>query len=233
MSELANVLDELVADAPVKQANWTDVVARSGEPARPHRPRRRLVLALAVLLLLALGGTAVGVGVDLLRQQETFHANFPDDPTRIGPLVQIVSGDEWALIAWRSEDGICLDFAIPGNSPFGCGFPVRGAGGRTDAASGPLHAVAGFFSGGNLVGGDGKATIFGVAAQSVAAVEVELRDGHVVEAPLYDAPAALRAEVRFFIVRLALGELERARGNPVRSYSAYDREGKLIERFED
>lgn len=235
MNELGTLLDELVAGAPVEKASWTDVLARSRKIGHPRRAGKRLVLALAVLLLLALAGTAVGVGVDLLRQQEDFHASLPDDPKRLGPLVEVTSGDEWALIAWRSESGICLDFAIPGTSPFGCGFPVRGAKPATDASGTglPTHAVAGFFVGSNLVGGDGKATIFGIAAHDVAAVKIELRDGRVIGASLFDAPAALDAEVRFFIVRLRLGQLEYKALNPVRAYNAYDRDGRLIERFED
>lgn len=234
MSELTAVLNELVADAPVEKANWPDVVARSRRLRRRRVPRR-LVLALAALALLALAGTAIGVGVSLLTQQERFHAQVPDDPKRLGPLVEITSGDNWALIGWRSEDGICLDFAIPGNSPFGCGFPVRGAKPSTDASGSglPTHAVAGFFSGSNLLGGDGKATIFGIAAHEVAAVKIELRDGRVISPPVYDAPPTLQTEVRFFVVRLPLGELERRVGNPVRAYNAYDQTGTLIERNED
>lgn len=234
MSDLAAMLDALVGDAPVDKASWADVVTRSRR--RPQRVRRRLVLALAVIGVLALAGTAVGVGVNLLTQQERFHASVPDDAKRLGPLVEITSGDNWALIGWRDEYGrICLDFAIPGNSPFGCGFPVRGAKPATDASGSglPTHAVAGFFSGSNLVGGDSKATIFGVAAHDVAAVKIELRDGRVIDAPVYDAPAALKTEVRFFITRLSIGELERRAGNPVRAYGAYDRSGTLIERVED
>lgn len=235
MNELAMVLDELVVHAPVDRASWSDVLVRSRKVRRPPRARKRLVLAVAVAALLALAGTAIGVGVDLVTQQERFHASVPDDPQRLGPLVEVASGDDWALIAWKSEIGICLDFAIPGNSPFGCGFPVRGAKPATDAsgAGPPTHAVAGFFSGGNLVGGDGKATIFGVAARDVAAIEVELRDRRVLDARLYDAPPRLGAELRFFIVRLPLPP-QRLRGEaPVRAYSAYSRDGSLIERVVD
>jgi hypothetical protein len=235
MSELTPVLDELVADAPVNRANWDDVLARSRKARSLSHPRKRVVLAIALVALLALAGTAVGVGLSLVSQQERFHAEMPNSPQRLGPFVEVTSSDNWALIAWRSKSGICLDFAIPGNSPYGCGFPVRGAKDPTDALGTglPVHAVAGFFSGGNLVGGDGKATIFGVAAHEVAAVRVELRDGRVVDAPLYDAPRDLRADVAFFIVRLSVGGVGLGEGSPVRAYSAYDPEGRLIERVED
>ena len=85
MNNLAMVLDELVADAPVKKANWRDVLARSQRIRRPRRLPKRLVLALAIVTLLALAGTAVGVGVSLLTQQERFHASVPDDPGGSAP----------------------------------------------------------------------------------------------------------------------------------------------------
>jgi hypothetical protein len=234
MNELAETLDELVADAPVDKASWSDVVTRARRIARPHEPRRRVALGLAAAALLALAGTAVGVGRDLLRQQEEFHAQGTDHPEPLGPFVEIASGDDWALIAWQSNVGICLDFAIPGNSPFGCDFPVRGAKPPTEAwgRGAPTHAVAGFVSGGGLAGGDGKTTIFGIAAREVAAVEVELRDGRLVETALYDAPRELGAEVRFFIVRLALRPQGLPHEGPVVAFRAYDLDGELIERFE-
>lgn len=236
MNDLARVLDELVADAPVDKENWRDVQARKrGAIRRPHRPRKRLALVFAGVAVLALAGTAIGVGVNLLDQQERFHATAPDDPRRLGPLVEVASGDDWALIAWKSEVGVCLDFAIPGNSPFGCGFPVRGAKPATDSSGAglPTHAVAGTVSGGGLVGGDGKTTIFGVAAREVAAVRVELRDGRVVNTSLYDAPPDLGVELRIFIVRLPLPPQGLRGEGPVRAFSAYDKNGALIERVSD
>jgi hypothetical protein len=152
MKELAMVLDDLAADAPVGNASWPDVLARSRRIRRPRRTRKAVILASAAILIAALAGTAVGFGIDLIRQQEQFHTRRPDDPKRVGPVVEITSGAQWALLAWRSEVGLCLDFAIPGNSPFGCGFPVRGAKPATDiTGSGPpIHAVAGFVSGADL-----------------------------------------------------------------------------------
>lgn len=239
MKELAPVLDDLVADAPVENSSWTDVLTRSRRIRRPNRARKVFGLAFAVILLVALAGTAIGIGTNLLKQQEGFHTRRGDDPNRFGPLVEITSGENWALIAWRSEVGICLDFAIPGNSPFGCGFPVRGAKPATDTsgAGPPIHAVAGFVSGSNLVGSDGKMTIFGVAARDVAKVRIELRDGEVVEAPLYDAPRELAADVRFFIVRLPPLQREPGsvlrRASPVKAYNAYGGDARLIERVEE
>lgn len=253
MRELAVVLDELGAGAPVDALSWSDVEARSRGRERRlrHSRRRQIIVAFAVATALAIAGTAVAVGITLLDQQERFHASAPDDPERLGPLVEITSGESWALIAWQSNFGVCLDFAIPGNSPFSCGFPVRGAKRETDSsgAGSPVHAVAGQVSGGGLVGGDGKTTIFGVAAEDVAAVKVELRDGSTIDAPLYDAPPELDARVRFFIVRLRIPSAPRdpARSgrvygpdgqplggeSPVRSFVAYDRNGNVNERVEN
>jgi hypothetical protein len=232
MSELHEALDGLVRDAPLNGANWNDVVARSRRSKRRRVPRR-LALAAALLALLALGGTAiaVGVGVNFVRQQEQFHTQRPDDPHRVGPLVQVTNGDGWALLAWRSNVGLCLDFAVPDNSPFTCGLPVRGAGSSAAGPGAPIRAVDGFLSGSNLVGvRDGKATVFGVAASDVAKVKVELADGRLVDTELFDAPTALRTDVRLFIVRLQLGALERTAESGVHAFLAYDSDGQLIER---
>jgi hypothetical protein len=189
----------------------------------------------------------VGVGITLLDQQERFHAVARADPRRLGPLVEVTAGEHWALIAWESNFGICLDFAIPGNSPFFCDFPVRGAKAATDSSGSgpPIHAVAGRVIGGNLVGGDGKTTIVGVAAEGVAAVKIELSDGRVIDAPLFEAPD-LAARVRFYIVRLRLPPIPRelgapprregrllVSGSPVRAYIAFDHHGDPIERVEE
>ena len=179
---------------------------------------------------------AVGVGVNLLHQQEQFHARQPDDPQRVGPLVQVASGGGWALLAWRSNAGLCLDYAVPKNASFTCGLPVRGSGSSAPGSGAPIHAVEGFLSGSNLVGvRDGKATVFGVAASDVAKVKVELADGRLVDTDLFGAPIALRTDVRLFIVRLQLGALERTaesgvRESDVHAFLAYDSDGRLIER---
>ena len=249
MTDLSAALDELVADAPVAALAWSEVVGRSdGRRERSQRRRRRrrpTVAALAAAAALTIAGTAVGVSVfnlPLLDQQERLHAGMPDDPERIGPLVEVTSDDAWALIAWRSNFGICLDFAIRGNSPWACDFPVRGAKAPTDSSGSglPIHAVAGQVSGGGLVGGDGKTTIFGVAAADVASVKVELRKRRLVNAPLYDSPPGLDAGVRFFVVRMMLpsippahvanGQMLAIADGPVLAYLAFDRNGVLMER---
>jgi hypothetical protein len=233
--ELELVLDELVAGAPVENADWDDVRERAGRRSQGRQrrnPRKRLLVALAATALLGLAGAAVAVvGVDRIAQQEAFHAARPNQPKRIGPFVEVTSESDWSLIAWRSRVGICLDFVITNNSSFSCGFPVRGAKSATDASGAglPTHAVAGFRTGA-LVGGDGKSTIHGVSAREVEAVTVELADGRTLETELYEAPPELNAEIGIFIVRLRLPS---GRENPIRAYNAYGPDGTLIERVVD
>ncbi len=77
-------------------------------------------------------------------------------------------------------------------------------------------------------------------------MKVELRDGRIVDAPLYDAPPELDAEVRFFIARILVAQEPSEPGgaprrygpggaslegqSPVRAFVAYDRHGNVMER---
>jgi hypothetical protein len=236
MNDLRATLDDLARSAPLHRADWADVVRRSRGKRRNARPRKRLLLALAIVVLLAAAGTAIGVSTSLLTQVERFHAELPDDPNRIGPAAEIAGGDDWALVAWQSDNGICLDFAVPGNAAFNCDFPVRGAKppSNTLGSGPPVHAVGGFISFPGLIGAsDSKASIFGVATREVASVQIELRDGRVLEPRLYDPPPALNAPVKVFISRIDLPPYRPGTGSPVRFYTAFNREGVLIERVRD
>lgn len=249
MRDLTALLDELVVDTPVAALSWADVERRSRGVEKPHRwRRRRLVLSLAVAVALTIAASAVGVGLSLRDQQELYHDQASDHPERIGPVVEVASAEKWALVAWQSKLGICVDFALAGNSPFACGLPVRGAKPAADASGSglPVHAIAGQVSGGGLVGGDGKTTVFGVAAEDVAAVKIEMRSGQMLDAALYDAAPELGTTVQFFIARVLLPAESRPNqagrvygpGQPladesaVRAFVAYDRHGDVIERAE-
>jgi hypothetical protein len=233
MNDLRATLDDLVRDAPLDRAEWADVVRRSHRKRRNSRPRKRLLLALAIVALLAAAGTAIGLSTSLLTQVERFHAELPDDPNRIGPAAEIAGGEDWALVAWQSDNGTCLDFAVPGNQAFDCDFPVRGAKPPSNSlGSGPpVHAVGGFISFAGLIGAaDSKTSIFGVTAPDVASLQIELRDGRVLKPRLYDPPPELNAQIRFFISRLDLPPYRAGTGSPVRFYTAFNQEGVLIER---
>jgi hypothetical protein len=248
MRDLNAVLDELIIDAPVEGLSWSDVQRRSRGVEKARSPkRRRMALSLAAATALTIAASAVAVGVSLRDQQQLYHDRAADHPERIGPLVEVVSGGTWALVAWQSKSGICVDFAVEGNSPFACGLPVRGAKPAGDASGSglPVHAIAGQVSGAGLVGGDGKTTVFGVAATEVAAVKIELHNGQTLDAAVYDAASELDTAVRFFIVRVRLPveppQTERTYGpggqplqdvSPVRALVAYDPNGDIIERVQ-
>jgi hypothetical protein len=191
------------------------------------RPRRtRLVLVVAIFVLLAAVGTAIGVGVNLLAQQERFdeqRERIPGEPKRIGPLVEIKSGPGWSLVAWRSDRGICVDFVVPQSSSGGCGFGVRGEPRDTAHASAPppRHWVAG----GTSSQPGAAIVIDGVVAEEVARVEIVLRNGRVLHPAVIEAPAELQANVDFFLIQVPEDE-----GSLVRSFIAYGEEGQVLER---
>jgi hypothetical protein len=196
--------------------------------------RRRLALAAALVLALTGVGTAFAVGTRLGDLDAFF--DFSDDvshpsiPRLIGDRAVITRGDDWAFVAWRSTRGLCTSLVFPENQGgTSCGIPVVSAPGET---GGREHRVAG----GTYQGRPGEDLwLNGVAAATTSRVEVELVDGRRVEAPVYDAPAALGLDLKFFLVRTRPPEdWPSKRGipePPFRAFSAYDAEGRLLERF--
>jgi hypothetical protein len=191
-----------------------------------QRPRRiRLVLAVAIFVLLSAVGTAVGVGINLLAQQERFdeqRERIPGEPKRIGPLVEVTSAPGWSLVAWRSDSGICLDFVVPQSSGGACGFDVRGE--PSDTADGSAPPAKHWISGA-VTSGPGAATVIdGVVAEEVARVDVVLSNGRVVHARVIEAPTELQANVDFFLVQVP-GD-----AGLVRAFIAYEEAGGVLER---
>jgi hypothetical protein len=192
-----------------------------------NRPVRvRLVVALAIVVLLAAVGTAVGIGINLLAQQERFdeqREGIAGEPKRIGPLVEVTSGEGWSLVAWKSDSGICLDFVVAQSSSGGCGFDVRGEPGDTAHGGGkpPKHWVSG-----EITSGPGAATVIdGVVAEQVARVEVVLTNGRVLRPGVIEAPTELETDVDFFLVQVSEAE-----DGGVRAFIAYGEAGEVLER---
>jgi hypothetical protein len=197
--------------------------------------RRRLALAAALVLALTGVGTAFAVGPrlgDLGAFFEFFdeEANHPSIPRLIGDRAVITRDEDWAFVAWRSTRGLCTSLVFRGNQGgTSCGVPVVGVPRET---RGPEHLIVGGTYQGRP---DDDLWIEGVVAANVRRVEVELTDGRRVQAPVYDAPAALGLDLKFFLVRnrppehgapkVGIREL------PVRAFSAYDARGRLLERF--
>ncbi|HEX5468293.1 MAG TPA: hypothetical protein VFW80_04515 [Gaiellaceae bacterium] len=193
--------------------------------------RRRVGLAAALLVLVGSVGTAIAVGTDLLTQQKRVHAEDAKSqiaPQPEGDAVQIDAGSDWSLVAWKSDEGICLDYAVPGNYISACGLPVVGSPPNTAApdAEAPTHVVAGL----QTVPDSGTLVVAGVAASTVSRVEVELDDGRMLEGRLYNAPAALDTSLRFFLLRATIEPGATDALEPrARAFQAYDASGTLLE----
>jgi hypothetical protein len=197
--------------------------------------RRRLALAAALVLALTGVGTAFAVGARLGDLDAFFEffdeeANHPSIPRLIGDRAVITRGEDWAFVAWRSTRGLCTSLVFPENQGgTSCGMPVVGAPRET---RGREHLIIGGLYQGRP---DDDLWINGVAAANVSGVEVELTDDRRQQAPIYDAPAALGLDLKFFLVRtrppegwppkVGIPEI------PVRAFSAYDARGRLLERL--
>jgi hypothetical protein len=46
-------------------------------------------------------------------------------PHRIGPIVAVMSGANWSVVAWRSDHGLCYSYGAPGAEGDGCGISLR------------------------------------------------------------------------------------------------------------
>ncbi len=224
------------------------LLSRFASQSRP----RRLALVVALVLLVGGVGTAVGVGINLLAQVELFHRSHDrskSDPHPVGSFVYVTRGSDWALIAWRSTRGICIDYAIPGKGAFNgagaCGMPVVGAPPDRVFPQPPTKHVVGYFSSGSISSSAVVTVVAGPTAPTVARVEIELRNGQILPAQMYDAPPKLQTHLRFYLLRAhlrspgtrLLPQAQKRRPdarlpiNPVRAIRAYDKSGKLLERF--
>lgn len=223
------------------ERRYAHLLAEIGRPgAREIRPirffslRRRLAFAAAFVLALTGVGAAFAVGTrlgDLNGFFEYFdRANDSSIPRLIGDRAVITRGEDWAFVAWRSTRGLCTSLVFPekegGTS---CGLPVVGA---SREKKGPEHLVVG---GTYQRRRDDDVWFNGVAATNVSRVEVELTDGGSVQAPVYDAPAVLGLDLKFFLARTRPPESGAPNvgipGPPLRAFRAYDENGRLLERF--
>jgi hypothetical protein len=231
-------------DLERRKAHLLAEIARpAARRSRPYRflPLQRRLLLVAVLVLALTGiSTALAVGTRLGDLDAFFEffdreGNHPSIPRLIGDRAVIARGEDWAFVAWRSTRGLCTSLVFPerrGGTI--CGIPVVGAPRET---SGPDHQVVG----GSYQGRpDEELWINGVAAANVSRVDVELADDRLLRAAVYDAPAALRLELKFFLVRTRFRLRTRRDSTsglevpepPFRAFSAYDAQGRLLERFD-
>jgi hypothetical protein len=142
----------------------------------------------------------------------------------------ITRDEDRAFVAWRSARGLCTSLVFPGDEgATSCGMPIVDA---PRERRGPEHLVVGGTYQGRT---DDDLWLDGVVAAKVSRVEVELSDGRRLQAPVYDAPAGLGLDLKFFLVRTRPPEDGAPRvGIPeplVRAFIAYDAQGRLLERF--
>ena len=171
-----------------------------------NRPVRALVGILAALLL-TLVVNAAGATASRVRK-----------PHRIGPIATVMSGANWSVVAWRSDNGLCYSYDAPGAEADGCGISLRKT---IDVLQiGGMPSLTFRRNAGTLS--------IGVTSAAVAAVTLTV-SGARTSARMYTAPPALRIRSRFFAVGgppLALV----AAHHPRWLFRAYDDRGRLIGR---
>ncbi|MGH3093646.1 MAG: hypothetical protein ACRDOG_15155 [Gaiellaceae bacterium] len=231
-------LARLLPRPSASRANWSDVVHRAGTQevdAGPLRhwpvrsvaaaPRRYILLAVLLVALLGAVGTAVGLGVSFLAEQERVDREpwTPPWSKPTGTRVEVARGADWSFMAWRTQDGLCIAYAAGAATNWGrsCGGPPDVAGDRFSSD----YLVATLVTPSDTA--DGIGAIVGAVTHEVARVELELADGRVLSAPTEESPAALDTDARLFFIRTPL----EAPPNPVRAYITYGSRGERLERF--
>jgi hypothetical protein len=178
------------------------------------------VVAVAVAALLA----------RILGEDEVNSASDRSSIALIGGRPMITRGEDWAFVAWKGTRGLCTSLVFPENEgATSCGMPVVGAARETHRSE---HLVVGGTYQGRP---DDDLWVDGVVVADASRVEVELTDGRRLQAPVYDAPAALGLDLKFFLVRTRPPE-ERAPTTGIseplfRAFTPYDARGRLLERF--
>jgi hypothetical protein len=213
-----------LADAPAAKALFEDIVSRpyvgtdsllhSTSEFRRVGPRRRrgrsgrrsvakIALAAALALAMVLSVPAFGV----VQHVKSWLSDLkgPDEPVATAPDVVIASGvdgQRWKIVATQTDQGLCL-FLL--TQQFGeqaglggCGWAsdIRGYGSADD-----LHWIAGG-NGSGHIGSLNRIITYGVAAEDVASVELELANGRTVPADLVQRPKGIDAPLNFFWVEL-------------------------------
>jgi hypothetical protein len=228
------------------RANLRDEIERLERTPAPRwrRPvtapsRRRFVIAVALVALLAAVGTAVGVGlgVDFLAEQQRVDRQpwTPPWSKPTGTRAEVARGPDWSFMAWKSADGVCVAYAAGAATNWGrsCGSSLEGDPSTSD------YLIATLITPTNPAdpnAADGRGAIVGAVTPEVARIEIELADGRVLAARTQQAPPALHTDARLFLIRAPLRFVPaRVQGgrphSPVRAYISYGADGKRLERF--
>jgi hypothetical protein len=204
--------------------------------------RRRMMLVVALVIVLGGVGTALGLGLGLLGKDVAFHKRYDRGLFTAKPVssfVYITRGTDWALIAWKSNRGICLDYAYEDTSNrFGfngwsaCGMPVVGSPPDKVFKQPPNTDLIGISMG----SGNGVVAVSGPVAASVTKVRILLRDGKVFDPTIYAAPAKLHTSLRFYLLRVPSNRIRVGRPTApafpgeIRAVLAFGPNGTLLQR---
>jgi hypothetical protein len=193
---IAETLDRLAPEHPFA-ADWHDVLGRAGETARvERRPRRRWLLAAALLLAILSPLTAVAA----TEEWWPFRPHERVEPPTSSPEVVRTGtwdGQEWSLVVYRTEHGYChgLVPAAPSQPPEG-GF-VSSCGGFIETLPNGTGGIT--IHSGNL--GRLPHWVAGPVVESADRVAIHLAGGEVLQVPAFDVPESLGA-IRFYLARV-------------------------------
>jgi hypothetical protein len=152
-------------------------------------------------------------------------------PKRLSPTVTIFSRSNWSLVAWKTDQGVCLSYGAPGETANGCGSWVSGA--PPDRTRAPLRHPAQVSVFQVSRNGPGVSVrVIGLTSSRIVRVLAQFRSRRPVLARLVRAPARLQASLRFFEVTLP-GAYPLPPGivrSPLITLFAYDARGPLVER---
>jgi hypothetical protein len=197
MSDVGQAISRAVAEIPTPTADPEHV----RQTVRRRRARRRITAG-GLAILVATAGFALAVyalgPTSLFRTADPGESPEPspaakdrgDGVHRVGPEVVVAkgmaSGEPWALIAYESDKGLCVEMQVAGGRGGGCGFDVPR---RSDLglSVGSQAGISGSF-------------IHGVVSKRVAILTLTLGGGERLRPEIVDGPEGF--DVNFFVLFL-------------------------------
>jgi hypothetical protein len=142
-------------------------------------------------------------------------ASAASQPIKVGGFSTIFEGQNWSLVAWRSQSALCWSYGAPGSAGNGCGV-------RTTR---PLSVLIASL-------GKKEQFVLGTARAGIFRVTLMLTNGKVIRARLRAVPAKLRTRVAFFEIdaRIAFRS-PIAGGHALGLIRGFDKRGRIVSSF--
>jgi hypothetical protein len=193
---ISDALDRL---APTDRfwPDWHDVLGRlDGETRATRRPRKRWLLAAALVLVVASPLTAIGA----TENWWPFRPHERGEPPTSSPEVVrtgVWDGQEWSLVVYRTESGYCKGVVPATPSQPTEGSFVSGCGGFHETFPNGTGGI------GILSGNHGRIPhyVTGPVVESADWVVIHLAGGKVIRTPAFDVPDSL-GPIRFYVARV-------------------------------